>query len=259
MIITTAGRTNSSLTTRAKTIADTYNIQYIERNGCSINTLMEQYQDDIVITGMEKLVAMSKKSDDKLFFHPNLALIRAKRLAQLEKDPFVEISQLQEGMSILDCTLGLASDSIIASIAVGNGGTVYGLEGNPLLYLLAKEGLASFSSGNSLFDEAMRRIHVINNEHYHFLKEAETNSFDVVYFDPMFDTGVEGSNGIGSIRVHALRNTLTQETIDEAKRVAKKRIILKDHWKSDRFAQLGFTQYKRKTALFHYGVIEITT
>ncbi|MFC4402129.1 class I SAM-dependent methyltransferase [Gracilibacillus xinjiangensis] len=258
MIVTTAGRVKNDLIYRAKKIANSYNMVYVEINGRSIQTLKDIVQEDIVIVGTEGLFVSSLNSDQKLFFHPNLAMVRAKRMLQNQKDPLVEIAKLKEGMSMLDCTLGLASDSIIASIAVGFGGSIYGLEGNPLIYLLTKEGLSTFVSGNQLFDKAMRKINVINKEHYSYMKNAETDSVDIVYFDPMFDKGIKDSTGINSIRDYALRNSMTYKVIEEAKRVARKRVILKDHWKSDRFIQFGFTQHKRKTALFHYGVIELT-
>ena len=91
----------------------------------------------------------------------------------------------------------------------------------------------------------------------YYLQHAEANSFDIVYFDPMFQEGIEESNGINAIRKQAITSDITAEIIEEAKRVAKERVVLKDHWKSKRFQELGFTQFKRKTSLFHYGTIEL--
>lgn len=229
----------------------------MERSGLSINALRNKYKEDVIIVEKGRLTAIPDNSDNKLFFHPNLAMIRAKRMLRNETDPFIETAQLKEGMSMLDCTLGLASDSIIASLAVGSAGSVSGIEGSSLIYLLAKEGLATFSSGIQRFDQAMRRINVIKAEHYAYLRNAGTNSVDVVYFDPMFSTEINTSDGINSIRTRTVKNTLNINVIEEASRVARERIVLKDHWKSERFNELGFVQYKRKTALFHYGVLEV--
>ncbi|WP_407270281.1 class I SAM-dependent methyltransferase [Radiobacillus sp. PE A8.2] len=257
MKITTAGRTTSDLAFKAKSISNTYGIPYIERNGVSIKTLKEQYPDDIVVVGKDRITITPFIGGSTIFFHPNLAMIRAKRIYKGEQEPLITIAQLKEGMSFLDCTLGLASDSIIASIAVGSTGSIIGIEGNHLLALLAKLGLSSFSTGNTEFDKAMRRINVIQGDHYSYLLQAETDSADVVYFDPMFDTGIDTSNGINVIRAQALHTEIGVEVIAEAKRVARQRVVLKDFWKSERFNRLGFVQHKRKTSLFHYGTIEL--
>jgi hypothetical protein len=44
--------------------------------------------------------------------------------------------------------------------------------------------------------------------------------------------------------------------MSEAVRVAKKRVILKDHYKSTRFVKFGFQVLRRKTAKFHFAFIE---
>jgi hypothetical protein len=257
VIITIAGRPQSELVQKAKQLASIYGLSYKERRGVSIETLKSRYQDDVVVFGKNRLFISPLQGEAHLFFHPNLALVRAKRVLRGEEEPLITTAKLREGLSFLDCTLGLASDSIIASLAVGSRGSVTGVEGNPLLYFLAKEGLSSFSSGLDSVDQAMRRIKVTHSDHYSFLKQAETNSEDVVYFDPMFHSGIDASNGINTIRGQALATELTPDIIEEAKRVARERVVLKDHWKSERFAQLGFTQHKRKTSLFHYGTIEL--
>ncbi|MEN2766306.1 class I SAM-dependent methyltransferase [Ornithinibacillus xuwenensis] len=257
MIITTAGRTSIDLISKAKRLASSFGLSYKDRKGVSVDRLKEIYHDDIAIVGKDRLVISTLANETNLFFHPNLAMIRAKRIFKGEEEPFIKSARLTEGMSVLDCTLGLASDSIIASIAVGESGSVTGIEGNHTLYFLAKEGLSSFSSGHKLFDEAMRKVKVIHQEHFTYLQQAKSDSIDVIYFDPMFESAIENSDGINAIRKQVLTTEITPAVIAEAKRVAKQRIILKDHWKSERFDKLGFIQHKRKTSLFHYGTIEI--
>ncbi|SES67394.1 Putative SAM-dependent methyltransferase [Oceanobacillus limi] len=257
MIITTAGRATKELVEKAKALSTSYNILYKERKGVSVESLKERYQDDIAVVGKNRLYVTPLHGESSLFFHPNLAMVRAKRFLKGEEEPFISTAKLEEGMSFLDCTLGLASDSIIASLAVGNKGSVTGIEGNELLHFLAKEGLATVLTEVERLDQAMRRINVVKANHEWYLREAETDSYDIVYFDPMFPTTIDTSNGLNSIRGEALKTAITEELIVEAKRVAKKRIVLKDHWKSGRFTQLGFTQHRRKTALFHYGTIEL--
>ncbi|WP_096269781.1 class I SAM-dependent methyltransferase [Paucisalibacillus globulus] len=260
MIITTPGKSTSKIVRKAKKFANDYSLPYKERLGVSIQTLKKKYRDDVVIVENDRIVISPLNSEEEMFYHPNLALIRAKRIINGGKggqEPLISIAKLKEGMSFLDCTLGLASDSVIASLIVGPNGKVTGIEGNPLLYFLTHAGLVSFSSGNEIVDAAMRRIDVIHQDNLHFLKNCDTDSFDVVYLDPMFQESIDTSNGINIIKEHALRTTISDELIQEAKRVARARVVLKDHWKSDRFTRFGFTQYKRQSSSTHYGVIEV--
>ncbi|WEG10854.1 class I SAM-dependent methyltransferase [Pullulanibacillus sp. KACC 23026] len=256
MIITTSRRVQSKFVEKAYQLSHVYGFSYRERKGLSIEAFKAAHQEDIIVVGKDGISIVPLDEETALFFHPNVAMIRAKRLLKGEKEALVSIAKLKEGMSFLDCTLGLASDSLVASLAVGPNGSVIGIEGNQLLYLLAREGLASFSSGNMTIDQAMRRITVVNCDHLSFLKKSEDRSVDVVYFDPMFETAIAASNGINSIRGQAIRSDLTKEVIEEAKRVARQRVVLKDHWKSLRFEKLGFIQHVRKTSMFHYGTIE---
>ena len=105
----------------------------------------------------------------------------------------------------------------------------------------------------------MRRVEIRQVHHYEALTQMADHSFDVVYFDPMFEESIMESDGIRTLTHFAVARPLTEEIIYEAKRVARKRVVLKDHFRSLRFEQFGFTVLKRKTSKFHYGYIEIET
>ncbi|MGQ0516376.1 class I SAM-dependent methyltransferase, partial [Bacillus sp. D-CC] len=77
-----------------------------------------------------------------------------------------------------------------------------------------------------------------------------------VYLDPMFEETVIESDGIKGLKHFALYHDITDETIAEAKRVARKRVVLKDHFRSSRFEKHNFHVYKRKSAKFHFGVVD---
>ena len=72
------------------------------------------------------------------------------------------------------------------------------------------------------------------------------NSYDCVYFDPMFEENIFESDGIKGVRSLAIYEALTKETIDHAYRVAKESVVLKDHFRSLRFEQFGFQVQVRK-------------
>lgn len=256
MFVTTAGRTNQKMMEKAKGIASQLNINYIERNKQSVKTLQTEMNSDCIVVGKQRLELYRKDESEPFFFHPNSAMFRIKRLINGDRDPFSEAAKLSEGMSFLDCTLGLASDSIVASFLVGNSGKVIGVEGQKYLAYLVREGLKDWDPGLPIMKEAMERIKVVFQNSAEVLESMPSNSVDCVYFDPMFEESILESDGIKSLGMFALYQDLNERLICDAKRVAKQRVILKDHYKSARFAKFGFHVYQRKTAKFHFGVIE---
>lgn len=256
MIVTTAGRTNEGYIEKAKSVAKQLQLLYVPRNKKSLHSFYNEYAN-ILVVGKDGIQLYNKESNEPLFFHPNLAMIRVKRLQKGDHDPFIDVTGIKEGDSLLDCTLGYASDSIVASYIVGKTGKVIGVEASPVLAFLIQEGLKDWEAHNKVIERAMRRIDVINGDHLHVLKNMLDNSVDVVYFDPMFEESIEQSNALQTISLFASHANLSTETITEAKRVARKKVVLKDHFRSKRFEQFGFQQHIRKTAKFHYGTIDV--
>jgi 16S rRNA G966 N2-methylase RsmD len=256
MIVTTAGRTNDQMIRTALRVAMELDLPYIERNKKSIELLQTQYKTDVLVIGKNRIEWFVLGSRDPVFFHPNSAAFRAKRWMSGEVEPFLQATTLKEGMSFLDCTLGLASDSIMASLVTGHEGKVTGIEANKLLSYIVSTGLQTWEMQNEETEQSMRRIEVVQGDHLNVLQTLPDDFYDVVYFDPMFERQIEESTGILSIRNVAHYGDLTERTLEEAKRVARKRVVLKDHWQSDRFEHFGFTRIVRKSSKFHYGYWE---
>ncbi|WP_026694902.1 class I SAM-dependent methyltransferase [Peribacillus kribbensis] len=257
MIVTTGGRTNQACIQEAIQIAKDLDSPYEERKKRSVKDMHMTFNDDCLVVGRERLELYRRGSSVPFFFHPNAAMLRLKRLINGVTDPFIEAAGLGPGMSLLDCTLGLGSDSIVAGYVTGEKGTVTGIEENAFLAYLVKRGLSLWESGFGEFDSAMRRISVINSNSLEYLKTLKDQSVDVIYFDPMFEETIAESDGIRGLAGFALFRPLTLESIEEAKRIASKKIVLKDHYKSSRFQDLGFEVHKRKTSKFHFGVIRL--
>ncbi|MGJ7909483.1 class I SAM-dependent methyltransferase [Neobacillus sp. LXY-1] len=256
MFVTTSGRTNQHLIETAIGVAETLEIPYVPRRKKSISLLQNEKDSHCIVVGKDRLELHETGSTEPFFFHPNSAMFRIKRLINGEHDPFAEAADLSKGMTLLDCTLGLASDAAVASYLVGDDGQVVGAEGNKYLAYLVSEGLQSWDSGVEAINAAMRRIKVIHTKAIDYLTGLPDKSFDCVYFDPMFEESIEGSVGLQPLARLALHDDLSPEVILHAKRVAKKRVILKDHYRSERFHQYGFEVIQRKSAKFHYGIIK---
>ncbi|MBM7692553.1 16S rRNA G966 N2-methylase RsmD [Peribacillus deserti] len=257
MLVTTGGRTDKEWMETAIQIAADLKVPFVPRRKRSIAAMQQEYQEDCLVVGKNRIELYEMTQDSPFFFHPNAAMLRLKRIKKGENDPLIEAADLKAGMSFLDCTLGLASDSIVASFIAGETGSVSGIEANPNLAFIVKRGLLQWDSANTDFNKAMRRINIQSGNHVEILKSMDSKSVDVIYFDPMFEETIKESNGIRALAGLALHETLTNEAIHEAKRVCSKRVILKDHFKSHRFNEFGFKVFKRKSSKFHFGVIEL--
>jgi 16S rRNA (guanine1516-N2)-methyltransferase len=138
----------------------------------------------------------------------------------LVPDHFAVATQLQPGQRYLDCTLGLGADALIASHLVGDRGRVVGLEASLLLYFVVSRGLKSYQSRYQELNRDLHRLETCQTEALPFLQQQPANSFDVIYFDPMFRFPVKKSSGMQPLRPLAFEQPLTIATVQEALRVA---------------------------------------
>ncbi|WP_282935493.1 class I SAM-dependent methyltransferase [Paenibacillus sp. RC67] len=229
----------------------------VPRARYSLPQLREHYKEmDILLVSRER-IEYYHEQQPAMFFHPSTAAIRIKRLLNGEQDTLMQFAQVQSGDSVLDCTAGLGSDSIVFSFAVGESGKVTALESSPLQCLLLEHGLGSYESDIAGMTEAMRRIRTFQADHLTFLQQQEDRSFDVVYFDPMFRKPIHESSSIRSIRGLADPRPLSEQAVTEALRVARRTVVMKEHRDSGEFARLGFNEMHRSTTKIAYGVIRL--
>jgi 16S rRNA G966 N2-methylase RsmD len=103
----------------------------------------------------------------------------------------------------------------------------------------------------------MRRVQIEHADHLEYLQNMEAQSVDYIYLDPMFRNPVVESSAMSPLREIANKQAILPETIAEAKRVARKKIIMKELKGSAEFARLGFTTTYRSQTNIAYGVIEL--
>lgn len=176
-------------------------------------------------------------------YHPGMAVHRIKTLETGGYDPMVDAMGLQPGDKVLDCTAGLCSDLLVASHVVGEEGRVCGLESSLPVAVVVREGLATYESERARLVEAMRRIELVAARSEIVLAAMKPNSWDVVYFDPMFDRPVMQSTGIAPLRPIADPRPLTFRVLRLAARVARRAVVVKDRtggrWLTDdRFSRI---------------------
>ena len=198
-IVTTIRKPTEAVERLAKEISLKLGGKFVRRENLSLDALK-------TIHGTENIFLVKKNSlsvvtsEGELFFHPNTAHLRIKNLRGGEGDRLIDALKISAGSKVLDCTLGLGSDAIVESFVAGNSGKVVALEVNPLIAEVVSHGLKNFTDDSPHILQAMRRVEVINADCLDFLKTCPDNSFDVVYFDPMFRHAVKKSSGLNPIR-----------------------------------------------------------
>ena len=238
-IVTTIRKPDAATEILAEEISKRLGGRLVRREDLSFDALKK-------IHGAENILLVKKNSlsaitaEGELFFHPNAAHLRIKNLRGGEGDRLIDALKISAGSSVLDCTLGLGSDAIVESFIVGASVKVVALEVNLLIAAIVDYGMKNFSEDSPHILSAMRRVEVINADCADFLKTCADKSFDAVYFDPMFRRPVKSSSGLNPIRPLADNRPLTEEIIREACRVAKCRVVMKEHSGSAEFSRLGF-------------------
>ena len=247
IIVTTSVKTTSALNNKAQKLANKLNLRYILRNKKTIKQLLSTSQGVLVVY-KNKLSYFEENSE--LFFHLDTTALKIKNS---DNEPLVEIIK-EEKQNILDCTMGLAGDSILLSYYKHN---VTSLEKNNIIYLITTNGLENYISSNDEINNAMRKIKTNNIDCLDYLKKCPNDNYDIIYFDPMFSHNISESNNLKGILPLADTTFPYEEFIKEAKRVARKKIIVKAHFKDIIFEKYNFTRITRKNTKFHYGFINI--
>lgn len=196
-----------------------------------------------VAAGVEALLVLSARhaalylDGAERRWSPGMGALRAKRAAAGAAggppDPFLAAAGIGPGDTVLDCTLGLGADALVASVAAGPRGRVVGLEASPALAAWVAEGLARDA------DPAARRVEVRAAEHAAALAALPPRSFDVVVFDPMFRHARAEPGGFDVVRRLGAAHPLERAAIEAARRVARRWVVVKDGAPGWDLARLG--------------------
>lgn len=251
-VITTSRKPRPEDVRKAQAMARRLGIPYVPRTGA----VADMAARGVLVVTRERLVVETKAGS--LFFHPGMAKPRIRALERGERDVMVDAMQLRAGDEVLDCTLGLGADAIVASYVVGESGRVVGVEGVPALAELVRVGMQDYDPQHDSMRRAMRRIEVVAADHADYLAALPDRSFDVVYFDPLFREPVHESVHMRPWRELGVDKPLTREVIVEACRVARRRVVVKERSGSPVFVELGIEEIVggRKSRIA-YGIIHV--
>lgn len=250
-LVTTSRHPTAQEEMRARVLAAELGVPYVPRRG----SLDDLDAEAVLVVTRERLVVHTPAGE--IFFHPGMARPRVRELERGKPDVMVQAMGLRPGDTVLDCTLGLGSDAIVASFVVGGQGRVVGLEAVPVLAAVVRWGLQNYDPDHDGLRDAMRRIEVVRADHEAYLSTLPAASFDIVYFDPMFREPVMESAHMRPWRALACHQPLSRATIAAACRVARRRVVVKERSGSPVFAELGLTEVVggRKSRIA-YGVLD---
>lgn len=254
LIVTTVPDAAQSEVLKAKQLAEELQVHYIQRTG-TVSKMRQRLGAERVLVVGERVTFHA--NGQKVFFHPSMAVVRVKRMKLGDTDVVVEKSGVLPGDTVLDCTLGMGADAIVFAHAVGEKGKIVGIEHNPVLAVLVREGLRTWHSDVPEVNDAMRRVQVVTGNHVAYMKDLPDHSVDVVYFDPMFRSTIKESSNFDPVRILSKADALTLDSMEEAKRIARRSIVLKERISSGEFQRLGFPPPHRRSSAFTYSVIRV--
>jgi len=148
IIVTTSVKTTLELNNKAQKLANELNLKFIKRNKSTIKQLLETTKE-VIIVYKNKLSYFENNSE--LFFHLDTTALKIKNS---DNEPLVELIG-KEQQYVLDCTMGLAGDSILLSYY---GHNVTSIEKNKIIHLITSTGLKNYISPNEEINKAMRKI-----------------------------------------------------------------------------------------------------
>lgn len=231
----------------ARAAAARWGFPYAERGRASAEEARASAGADglLVLSRAKSMLVLPVSGERVITWSPGMGALRAKRVARqlaadrprvpADRDPFFEAAGLRPGDAVLDCTLGLGADALVAAVAVGPEGRVVGIEGSAPLAAWVGEGLARSTLPGA------DRIEVRAGDHAALLAAMPARSFDVVCFDPMFRHARAEPGGFDAVRSLGDARPLAREAVEEARRVARRWVLVKDGAPGWDLARLGLT------------------
>ncbi|PRZ15457.1 putative SAM-dependent methyltransferase [Laceyella sediminis] len=254
MFVTTSFHPGTKEIQEARYLSALLGIPYVKRERHSLPGLFAQTGESRAVIVTKQGWRVEEEQGQPFFFHPSMSALRIKQLLNGDPDAMVECAGLKPGDRVLDCTLGMGADAVVAAHVVGDEGQVVALESQPVIAAIVKHGLKTYETDRKALHRALRRVEVVQADYRNYLPLCQDNSFDVVMFDPMFRETVQASNAIQQLKPLANPEPLDERSVREAIRVAKRAVLLKERPKGGEFARLGFEIVKSSSS-FAWGVI----
>ncbi len=226
----------------ARAAAARHGVPYSPRGRRALETVLAASGADALLVLSARKASLVVEGEEHRW-SAGMGMLRAKRegrrrggaAAGSGRDPFLDAAGIEEGDAVLDCTVGLGADALVAAVAAGPRGRVVGVESSPALAAWVAEGF------RRLEHEAARRVEIRAGDHGELLASLPERSFDVVVFDPMFRHARAEPGGFDLLRRLADPRPLASEALQRARRIARRWVVVKDGAPGWDLARLGLT------------------
>lgn len=256
LAVTVAARTPGRYEAEARARAAEWGLPYVDRPLKSpLQPLLDAHADAFLVLGGEGWSLVDAQGS--LQFSLGLAHLRIGRLRTQSEQPdqLIQVSALRAGDVVIDCTLGLAADALVCAHVVGPSGRVIGVEASRPLALLVKTGTELQGPRGA----GERVLEVVNGRAVDFLRTQADRSADVVFFDPMFTRPKKSSVAFEVLRRYAVHAPLDAVTLNEARRVARRRVVIKAGPGDRSLRALGLTpQPLTRASTFWWAVLNVS-
>jgi len=238
LAVTTSLRPSPAEEAEARAAAARHRLPFVARGRRATSEALREAGADALLVLSERGALLVAEGTERRW-SAGMGFLRAKRLVAggaadpTARDPFLDAADLREGDLVLDCTVGLGADALVAATAVGASGRVVGLEASPALAAWVAEGL------RRLDHHAAGRIEIRAADHALALAAMPDRSFDVVLFDPMFRHARAEPADFDVVRRLADPRPLSAEALARARRVARRSVVVKDGAPGWDLARLG--------------------
>ncbi len=245
-LVTTGKERDPSLGVAARALSDELcacgrgvRARFVEREEQTLVKMLDAAREAVgvlVVSSAGTLLRMRDGGEMRL--HGGIGVLRLRNVLGGGEDKLISACEIRRGDTFVDATGGQLQDAIVAAAAVGGEGQVIAFEASPLLY--AVQSGRPVSSGDDDVDAMLRRIRVRLGDHTSLLASMADESADVVYFDPMFRKPTKSSDGFESVlRRLACASELSVDAVEQAKRVARRAVVVMDQAGGVELERLG--------------------
>lgn len=227
VVITTDRKPTPEMVKEAEELSKKLRAPLVKRRHDTINAIKRRFKKNVLVVNRDLTLTLHTLKGQKLFFHPGLFKIRLLNYLSGGKEAMVEAMDLKEGDTVLDCNLGLAQDALLSAFVTKR--EVVGVEKDPVIYEIVKRGLERYKPKGKLkvAEFAFKLVKPVLGDNYEFLKSQPDKSYDIVYFSPMFIKPKWHCSVMSPFREVAVKDFVSPETLREAERVAKRRVVIK--------------------------------
>jgi len=230
-VVTTSRRAGPDVIAAARQKATEWDLIFVDRGGVSLEDSLGDAEAAFVFDHDGLSLSTGRSS---LRFSLGTAALRLQSLSRGEPETLTRAAELRSGDRVLDATLGLGHDSLVAARAVGSRGTVVGVESSWALFTLFNEGYSYYTP-----HEDSGVIRPVLGDSREYLSAAAESSFDVVILDPMFENPKRSDGSFEILRKFANPASLDADWVQAAHRVAKRCVVVKADREASWFKSVG--------------------